>query len=96
MDSSLAQRQLPHLRARAALPGSLMRGQLTRFPAAHVRVGDTVVLRNPDGEIARGKVTEIKKCSSGHILWRTDPETRFGPGWIFLGCHMPDELIEVL
>ena len=67
-----------------------------RFPAAHVRVGDTVVLHGPEGELARGKVSHIRYCREDHILWETEDETRLGPEWVFLGCHPEDELIEVM
>ena len=67
-----------------------------RFPAAHVRVGDTVVLRSPEGHIGRGKVTAVRTCSEGHILWETDSSTRSVPAFWFLGCTLPDELVEVM
>lgn len=80
--------------SRVSLFGALV---YTRFPAAHVRVGDTVVLRNPDesSQVVRDKVTKIRRCSAGHILWETEnPDL---PGhWHFLGCTRPEETVEVM
>ena len=64
----------------------------TRFPAKHVRVGDTVVLRDLQGVVMlRDKVVKIRTCRDGHILWET--EHKF---WQYLGCSLADELVEVM